>query len=76
MVGLFDVILHCNEVLLFVICVAEIAEFKRQSHSVQRDLPRPSDVNMSVLRPQDMYPDLNAYQVVCPLYQSLTISAQ
>jgi len=41
----------------------EIAEFKRQSHSVQRDLPRPSDVNMSVLRPQDMYPDLNAYQV-------------
>ena len=47
------------------ISTIEIAEFKRQSQSVQRDLPRPSDVNTSVLRPQDMYPDLNAYQMVC-----------
>ena len=70
-----------NKGLIIVFCVAEIAEFKRQSHSVQRDLPRPSDVNTSVLRPQDMYPDLNAYQVVCDLYLlffylSLTISTQ
>ncbi|XP_065057512.1 cell division cycle 5-related protein-like [Rhopilema esculentum] len=41
----------------------EIAEFKRQSQAVQRDLPRPSDVNTTVLRPEDMYPDLNAYQI-------------
>ena len=37
---------------------------KRRSHAVQRNLPRPSDVNDRVLRPPDMLPDLNSLQKV------------
>eukprot|EP00794_Sanderia_malayensis_P000539 gene539-1191_t len=47
---------------LAVMKAQELAEFKRQSQAFQRDLPRPSDANAAVVRPQDMYPDLNAYQ--------------
>lgn len=38
-------------------------EFRRRSQSVQRDMPRPSDVNTTVLRPPEMKRDLNAYQM-------------
>ncbi|XP_047128533.1 cell division cycle 5-related protein isoform X1 [Hydra vulgaris] len=40
----------------------EAAEFRRQAMAVQRNLPRPSDVNTSVLRPDEMRRDLNLYQ--------------
>jgi len=42
---------------------AAAAEFRRRSQAVQRSYPRPSDVNLTVLRPKEMIPDLNAYQM-------------
>ena len=42
----------------------EAAEFRRRAQAVQRDMPRPSDVNTAVLRPPEMKADLNAYQMV------------
>ena len=42
----------------------EAAEFRRRAQAVQRDLPRPSDVNTTVLRPPEMKADLNIYQEV------------
>lgn len=40
---------------------AEI-EFCKQSQSVQRSMPRPSNANVTVLRPAEMIQDLNMYQ--------------
>ncbi len=40
-------------------------ELKKRSQSVQRELPRPYDVNMSVLRPMGVHdPALNELQKV------------
>ncbi len=40
-------------------------EMKKRSQSVQRELPRPYDVNMSVLRPMGVHdPALNELQKV------------
>ncbi|XP_066924379.1 cell division cycle 5-related protein-like [Clytia hemisphaerica] len=41
----------------------EAAEFRRRAQSVQRNMPRPSDVNTSVLRPNHMKVDLNSLQM-------------
>lgn len=38
------------------------AEFKKQSTSVQRGLPRPSDVNNNILRPSHCDPPLTELQ--------------
>lgn len=37
-------------------------EMKRKSQAVQRDLPRPTDMNHNILRPADMMQTLNDYQ--------------
>lgn len=49
--------------LLFLFS-SEAEEFRKRSQAVQRDMPRPADVNTTVLRPPEMQRDLNAYQVV------------
>lgn len=50
---------------LRVRCVTGEREMKKRSQAVQRDLPRPYDVNMSVLRPMGANdPQLNELQRV------------
>jgi pre-mRNA-splicing factor CDC5/CEF1 len=36
---------------------------KHKSLSVQRNLPRPTDMNQNIMRPADMLPQLNEYQL-------------
>lgn len=40
----------------------ELRELKRRSQAVQRDMPRPSDVNATVLRPANVEPPLTGLQ--------------
>lgn len=40
----------------------EAAQFRKQSLATQRSMPRPSDVNITVLRPPEMQVGLNPYQ--------------
>lgn len=40
----------------------EAAQFRKQSLATQRSMPRPSDVNTTVLRPPEMQVGLNPYQ--------------
>ena len=42
----------------------EAAEFRRKAQAVQREMPRPSDVNTTVLRPKEIKADLNSLQLV------------
>lgn len=42
----------------------ELRELKRRSQAVQRDMPRPSDVNATVLRPANVEPPLTGLQQV------------
>ena len=42
----------------------ELRELKRRSRAVQRDMPRPSDVNATVLRPANVEPPLTGLQQV------------
>lgn len=44
--------------------VSALREMRRQSQSVQRSMPRPSDVNASVLRPANVEPPLTGLQKV------------
>ena len=49
---------------MFLFVFVELRERRRQSQSVQRDMPRPSDVNASVLRPVNVDPPLTGLQKV------------
>ena len=42
----------------------ELRELKRRSQAVQREMPRPSDVNATVLRPANVEPPLTGLQQV------------
>ena len=42
----------------------ERRELKRRSQAVQREMPRPSDVNATVLRPANVEPPLTGLQQV------------
>lgn len=44
--------------------LAALRERKRQSQAVQRNMPRPSDVNVTVLRPANIDPPLTGLQKV------------
>lgn len=42
----------------------EAADFRRKAQAVQREMPRPCDVNTTVLRPKEIKADLNPLQLV------------
>ena len=55
---------------------ADEKERRRQSQAVQRNMPRPSDVNATVLRPANVEPPLTALQKVsnCRCWWSMLIT--
>ena len=53
-----------NRFRLLDFVFAEAAQFRKQALAVQRSMPRPSDVNTTVLRPPEMQVGLNPYQEV------------
>lgn len=52
----------------------ELRELKRRSQAVQREMPRPSDVNATVLRPANVEPPLTGLQQVEDLVFNLEFS--
>lgn len=60
--------MKCSFVFLLshhiVVVSAELREMRRRSQSVQRNMPRPSDVNATVLRPPNVEPPLTGLQQV------------
>ena len=48
----------------FFFLIVELRELRRRSQAVQRNLPRPSDVNSTVLRPPNVDPPLTGIQRV------------
>ena len=52
----------------------ELRELKRRSQAVQREMPRPSDVNATVLRPANVEPPLTGLQQVKGLVFNLEFS--
>lgn len=52
----------------------ELRELKRRSQAVQREMPRPSDVNATVLRPANVEPPLTGLQQVEGLVFNLEFS--
>ena len=51
-----------SEFFVFIKKKKDEEEFKRKSLAIQRNLPRPSDMNHNILRPVDMMQPLNEYQ--------------
>lgn len=51
-------------VVVLLYFFTELRELKRRSQAVQRDMPRPSDVNATVLRPANVEPPLTGLQQV------------
>jgi hypothetical protein len=50
--------------LLFFHSLIEEEHFKRQTQVVQRNLPRPNDVNLTILRPANAEGPINDLQKV------------
>ena len=61
--------------LLYDADFADEKERRRQSQAVQRNMPRPSDVNATVLRPANVEPPLTALQKVsnCRCWWSMLV---
>jgi hypothetical protein len=58
-----NIFFHCCFFFLFFSLIEE-EHFKRQTQVVQRNLPRPNDVNLTILRPANAEGPMNDFQKV------------
>ncbi len=57
-----NIFFYCHFFLFFSLIEEE--HFKRQTQVVQRNLPRPNDVNLTILRPANAEGPMNDFQKV------------